>query len=164
LRLVDKKADGLIGLVAETAKVLPEVREALPPALTDAIDDERRVEYRRNLDVAVRLVDREERHGRSTGRAMVEVTNTGDEVVSLLSMRLVGLDDDGNAVMERQTWAATPLQIEDEWRGPLLPHETRRFSVWCYRVGDTAEVTHEITDLRVWRGSQAAERDAGPEA
>jgi len=158
LRLVDKKTDGLIGLLTESAKVLPELREALPPALTDAIDDERRPGYREHLRVLVRLTDDEQYRRRA--RAIVSVENTGDEIVSLLSMRLVALDEDGEPIGERATWAATPLQVENEWRGPILPGEIRRFTVWCCSADDAATISHEITDIRVWMGKSGPEEDA----
>jgi hypothetical protein len=153
LRVIDKKSDSLISLVGDAARSLPEFRKALPPFLADAIDDERRPDYLKDLDVSVRLGKKDRRHG--SRRAIVEVSNHGDAVVSLLSMRVVGLDEDGDPVDERNTWVATPLQIEDEWRGPLLPHETRRFPVHWRRGSDTVDVTYEITDIRIWRGGDA---------
>jgi len=161
LTVVDQKTDTLVGLVGEAARALPELREALPPALADALDDERSPEYVHQLEVAVRAGGAD-RYGRQ--RCLIEVENTGDKVVSLLSMRIVGLDDDGDVVYERNTWAATPIQIEDEWRGPLLPHETRRFSVWSCREGAASEITHEITDVRVWAGRAASRADEPIEA
>jgi hypothetical protein len=161
LSVVDEKTDSLVGLVGEAARALPELREALPPALADALDDERSPEYVDQLEVAVRAGG-EDRWGRQ--RCLIEVENTGDKVVSLLSMRVVGLDDDGDMVYERNTWAATPIQIEDEWRGPLLPHETRRFSVWSCREGVASKITHEITDVRIWSGRPALQADEPIEA
>lgn len=156
LWVVDKKSDSLIGLVEQAVKGLPELQKALPPALADAIDDERRPGYLKDLEVSVRSAS--PRTGR--GRAVVTVTNHGDEVVSLLSMRIVGLDEEGDPIEERNTWAATPLQIEDEWRGPLLPHETRRFPVRWWGRGEVVELTHEITDIRVWNGPNGSEQAA----
>jgi hypothetical protein len=156
LGILDAKTDSLTGLISEAVRGLPEIRKALPPALADAINDERRPEYRDQLDVSVRLVGAD-RDGYL--RTVVEVTNRGDELVSLLGMRIVGLDGDGDPLFERNTLAATPLQIDDDWRGPLLPHETRRFSIWHYhlRNGTPVEVAYEITDVRVWRGNAEVE-------
>ena len=156
LGILDAKTDSLTGLVGEAVRSLPEIRKALPPALSDAINDERRPGYRDQLDVSVRLVGADRNGYR---RTVVEVTNRGDELVSLLSMRVVGLDGDGDPVFERNTLVATPIQIDDDWRGPLLPHETRRFSIRhsSRRYGVPVEVTYEITDVRVWRGNTEAE-------
>jgi hypothetical protein len=68
---------------------------------------------------------------------------------------LDGLDEAGDPVSEQDTWAATPLQIEDDWRGPLQPHEKRLFPVYWYRNSQPAEVSVEVTDIRVWRGPTA---------
>ncbi len=158
LSVLDQKTDTLVGFVGEAVSALPELREALPPALADAMDDQRSPEYVSQLDVQVRAGG-EDRRGHQ--RCMIEVKNTGDKVVSVLSMRIVGLDADGDLVFEQHAWAATPIQAEDEWRGPLLPNETRRFSVWQGREDAAVEITHEITDVRIWRGpsgSRAGER------
>lgn len=148
LKIADGKTDSLVGLVGEAVQSLPEFCKGLPPALADAINDRRKPGYRDQLDVSVRL-GREGRNRR--GRVIiVEVVNRGEETVSLLSMRLVGLDGDGDPVFEKNTWVATPLQIDDDWRGPLLPHETRQIPLFCYGTGDSQEVRAEITDIRIW--------------
>lgn len=150
LRIVDRRADGLVGLIGQMADKLPEIRDALPPAIVDAIDDERRPDYLSNLRVSVKLVNDEDRRHRS--RAAVEVENKGDETVSLLTMRVVSLDKNGDPLNERQTWVASPIQMEGDWRGPLLPHETRRFSVRYFDADNVSCLTHEMTEIRVWRG------------
>lgn len=161
LNVLDQKTDTLVGLVGEVAMALPELREALPPALADAMDDVRSPEYVDQLDVDVRVTG-EDRWGRR--RCVVQVMNTGDKVVSMLSMRVVGLDADGGLVFERNTWAATPIQVEDEWRGPLLPNETRRFSLWNGPEDNASEVTHEITDIRTWKNPAESQSDEPDEA
>lgn len=161
LSVLDDKTDSLVDLVGEAAGALPELREALPPALADALDDERSPEYMDQLDVVVRASG-EDRWGRR--RCTIQVKNNGDKVVSLLSMRVVGMDDDGDVVFERNTWAATPLQIEDDWRGPLLPHETRRFTVWYGREDAASKIAHEITDVRIWTGPSTSQADEPTEA
>ena len=157
LKIVDQKTDGVIGLVETVIHGLPDLAEALPPALADALNDERDLAYAANLDVSVRLTDsdRNRRHGR---RAIVKVENIGDRAVSLLSMRLIGLDEHADPVVECHTWAATPIQVDDdEWRGPLLPHSTRRFAVWCYGGDEAVDMTYEITEIRVWSEKPAPE-------
>jgi hypothetical protein len=150
LRVVDQKADSIIGFAGSAISNLPEFRAALPAALADALNDERRPGYLEDLRISVRLREDNRYDGRH--RAVVEVENQGDEIVSLLSMRIIGLDDEGDPSVERNTWAATPLQIDHEWRGPLLPRETRRFSVGCLRGRGTVTAAYEVTDIRVWRG------------
>ncbi|MEK6643751.1 MAG: hypothetical protein AABZ08_07560 [Planctomycetota bacterium] len=154
LRFIDRKSDSLVGLMGQISEHLPEFRDSLPPAILDAMDDERRPEYRDNLRISVKLVESDEsRHGRT----VVEIENKGDQTVSLLTMRIVGLDKNGDPVLERKTWAASPMQLDGDWRGPLLPKETRRFSIRHYDNDDVVTMTHEITDLRVWCGYDAAQ-------
>ncbi len=157
LSVVDQKTDGVVGLVETVIHGLPDLTEALPPALADALNDERNLAYAANLDVSVRLVD-SEKYGRRARRAIVEVENLGDRAVTLMSMQLVGLDKDDDPVMEQPTWAATPIQVDEgDWRGPLLPHSTRRFAVWCYGAEEAVEMTHEITEIRVWNEKSSPE-------
>lgn len=153
MHVFDKKADTLVALVGQAAKALPEIRQSLPPALADAMDDERRPDYAKNLDISVRLAKSHDgdRDPSRRQRAVVEVKNNGDQMVTLLSMRLVATDEDGDVIAEVPTWAATPLQIEDDWRGPLLPHETRRLGVWGQFHDKATNVSCEVTDIRVWR-------------
>jgi len=171
IRVVDKKSDGILRMVSDTVKSLPDLQKALPPVLADAIDDVRRPDYIKNMSVSVR--PSAVGSARGCYRATVEVENCGDQTVSYLSMRIVGLDETGDPVAERCTWAATPVQIEDEWRGPLLPHETRRFPVYWWGGEEPVELTYEITDIRIWREKaleqidarvtvDTASRDSGP--
>ena len=113
-------------------------------------NDERHPEYLQNVAISTKLVEEQGDQRWPRKRVVVEVQNNGNEVVTLLSLRLVGLNADGDPVREWQTWAATPLQLEDEWRGPLLPHETRRFAVWCRSSDQPAKITHEVSEVRLW--------------
>jgi len=155
LHVVDRKSDSLVDLVAQAAKSLPEYRAALPPVLADAIDDVRDPSYRDHLDVAVQLRSRSEGNRRRSPQATVRIRNDGDKVVSVLGLRLIGLDSDGVVVTEQNAYAATPLLIEDDWRGPLLPGSTRTFPVWFCYSSDPTDLMWEITELRVWDEDQA---------
>lgn len=151
LRVVDRKTGSLLEMVQETARAMPEIRAALPPALADAIEDVRAPEYREALRVDTELSKDSDAGGYQ--RATIEIENTGDKTISLLSMRLVGLDDHGRPAQERQVWAATPMQIDRDWRGPLLPHETRRLVIRGFCDKSVARVIPEITEVRVWQGA-----------
>ncbi len=153
MRIFNDKSDSLVGFAGETLKNLPEYKKALPPALADAIDDVRMPEYRDQVSVDVKWVNSST--AKRWRKSVVEVKNKGDRTISLMSMRLVGMDGDGDPIMEESAYAATPIQIDNDWRGPLLPHETRRFVVSCYDK-DVATMTPEITDLRVWRQAAVA--------
>ena len=156
LSVVDGKADTLKGLVTETLHELPAICESLPPALADAVDDTRCPEYLDNLGIQVHAVASNERYGYN--KAVVQIENKGDKIVSLLTMRIVGVDEKGDPISETNAWAATPIQTCDrDWRGPLLPHETRKFIVRYY--GDIKDVNyeHEVTELRVWQRDSSIE-------
>lgn len=150
LRVVDKKTGNLIELVQEAARTIPELREALPPALADAIEDVRAPEYRDSLRVSAGLSAAAEPRG--WRNATIEIENKGSRTISLMSMRIVGLDQDGAPTQERQVWAATPLQIDGDWRGPLLPQETRRLVVRGFSDKNVSRIVPEITEVRVWDG------------
>jgi hypothetical protein len=150
MRLVDKKTDNLSGLIEQTVRSLPAVKESLPPALADAFEDQRRPDYLQNLVISTKLIGDNADRGWRRCRVVVDVQNKGDETVTLMSMRLVGLDANDEPVMERSTWVATPLQLDCEWRGPLLPHETRHFAVWCHSSEDAVKISHEVSEIRVW--------------
>ena len=150
MRLIDKKTDNLAELLGETVKSLPALRESLPPALTDVFNDERRPDYLQNLVISTKRIEDEAGQRWPQHRVAVQVQNNGDASVTLLSMRVIGLDANGEPVQEWHTWAATPLQLDHDWRGPLLPHETRRFVVRCGSSDAVATVTHEVSDIRLW--------------
>ena len=142
-------------------RTLPEITEALPPALADAIDDERRTDYLADLTITSRIVDSDHR-GRSRG--VVTITNDGDRVVSLLSLRVVGLDSGDTPVWEDVTWGATPIQIDDEWRGPLLPGVRREIPVSSYSRDRATTLKCEVTDIRLWRSSKKDGATTKPDA
>lgn len=160
IHVFDKKTSDLPTLIQETVGILPELRAALPPALADALDDVRRPDYRDSLKVTVKQSGKTDRWG---GRKVgVVVENQGDEMVSLLSMRVVGMDEDGTPVTEKNICAATPLQIDNDWRGPLMPKETRRLVVYCHDTEGATEYRSEITELRVWQRDKAGETQTKP--
>ncbi len=164
LGMIDRKSDDVLGFVHTALESLPELVESLPPAIGDALNDERRADYAPSLQVAARLTDVD---ANGWVRPSIEITNSGDRIVSMLSMRVVLLSPDGHVLAERNVWAATPIAADDDWRGPLQPGNTRRLSEGFYvsrglRNLDKVDVAVELTDVRVWRGpvSHSAERPA----
>ncbi len=154
MSILDSKTEDIFEFAEMAVGSVPELVDSLPPVLADLVNDERRPDYADRIDVSVRLV--EAYQGRGI-RSVIEVRNRGDEVVSLISMRIVVLNDRGEPVCESNEWAATPVAAEDEWRGPLLPGSERMFAGdgWLTGKGGSGEdltVSYEITDVRVWRG------------
>jgi len=73
-------------------------------------------------------------------------------------VRVAALDVDGVARREWTEVVATPLAIDDDWRGPLLPGSKRHVVLSSWRGVSAASATAirgdvEISDVRVWRGS-----------
>ena len=161
VHLASAKSERVISLAQSALKGLPEFTHSLPPALADMLDDHRRPDYCKELAITAKTTSQPDAHGRM--RTTVEVVNNGPEVVSLLSLRILILDEQNQLVSESQEWAATPVAADEGWRGPIMPGSRRLFV--CHRsynwrpdgTGDlNAEV--EITELRVWNG----EKDSTP--
>jgi len=132
---------------------LPELTHSLPPALADMLDDQRRPDYCKELAISAKATSQPDSRGRV--RTTVEVVNNGPEVVSLLSLRILILDEQNQPLCESQEWAATPFAADDGWRGPIMPGSRRHFV--CYRsCGRNADpmtdlsTEVEVTELRVW--------------
>ena len=153
LRMADRELGGItqqvLAAIPDVVRALPEWQKGLPPQLADALNDRRAFEYRGSLDVATKV-----RSGRGLddGDAVVtiEVTNNGDEVLSLLTLRLL-VEDDSTKAADMNVVVATPAAIGD-WRGPLLPGQSRRIPQVIREVVGEPKVTVEVTDVRVWNG------------
>ena len=153
VHLASDKSERAISLAQSALKGLPELAHSLPPALADMLDDQRRPDYCKELTISAKATSQADSRGRV--RTTVEIVNHGSEVVSLLSLRILILDDQNQPLCESQEWAATPFAADDGWRGPIMPGARRHFV--CHRgvgyspcsPGDlNTEV--EITELRVW--------------
>ena len=158
LRILDNKASALIGFAEHTVESLPELIDALPPAIGDVLNDRRAPDYAANLDVSVRFVANEQSEG---VRPVVTVINKGKEVVSMLAVRVAALDARKVPVREWTEVVATPIAADDDWRGPLMPGATRHvvLSSWRSFPADKIEILSaapEISELRVWEPKQSA--------
>lgn len=155
LHIADRKVSDVISVGKTVIEAIPEWSESLP-MVADMLSDRRAPEYRGQLDTSVRVVPDRRRNDRE--RLVIEVANKGSEVVTLLTARVVFLDEDGVPLHETRTFVATPLCLDDgDWRGPLQPGSTRRYSELLWDGGETVEVSLEITDLRVWTAPGPAE-------
>jgi hypothetical protein len=157
VHLASDKSERIITLAQSAVRGLPEFQQSLPPALADMLNDRRQPDYAGQLDITAKVVARPGSHGRT--HTAIEIVNKGSEVVSVLSLRVVLLDENDQLLTESQEWAATPVGIEDDWRGPLMPGSKRRFV--CRRscpreVGplDVIKPEIEITELRVWNAGE----------
>jgi len=169
MNIADRKSDNLIEVVQHGIQNLPELRKSLPPVLSDAIDDVRRPDYASQLGIDVRLA-RDARRGGV--RPVIDVTNRGEELVSMLSIRVTVLNEENEPVAEFNEWVATPIAADGDWRGPLMAGAKRSLSCGTVRMhnGDTQglHAQAEVTDVRVWKaktgtGAESVEVDAGAE-
>lgn len=159
VHLAGEKSERLVVLAESAVRGLPELAESLPPVLSDMLDDHRQPDYAGKLAISANVSPQSGLHGPI--RTAIEITNNGQEVVSLLSLRIIILDEHEQLLAESQQWAATPLATDGEWRGPIMPGSRRYFVAPCmgmYGI-DAAEGLHaevEITELRVWNGPTKA--------
>ena len=160
MRIIDKKADTLVGTVQVLIEQLPALKAALPPALADAISDERRPDYADRLDIEASVRPHAGRSNRA--ETSISIANQGDEVISTLALRVVVLDEDGRPISGGAEYVATPLAIDNDWRGPLMPGSKRRIARTHYCPRKAASVEYEITELRIWRPEQAATASVEP--
>ena len=165
VHLASDKSERVITLAQSAIKGLPELSHSLPPALADMLDDHRRPDYCKELAITAKATSQPDSHGRV--RTTIEVVNNGHEVVSLLSLRVLLLDERGQVLSESQEWAATPFAADNGWRGPIMPGSRRLFvsNRGWYGLNSTNDFNTqvEITELRVWNdGKNTAPKDAQP--
>lgn len=152
LHFAGEKTVRVISLAQSAVQGLPELLESLPPILADTLDDRRQPDYTQHLAIKAKLLPpSESRGGMRTG---VEIVNEGKQVVSVLCLRIIVLDEQGQLRSEIQEWAATPLAAEGAWRGPIMPGARRYFECRSSLHGiDPAvklKAEVEINELRIW--------------
>jgi hypothetical protein len=153
VHLAGQKTERVISLAQSAVRGLPEFTQSLPPALSDMLNDRRDPRYCDQLGICAKVVSEPSPHGGI--RTAIEITNNGDAVVSLLSLRITVLDDKERLLCESQEWAATPVMADDGWRGPIMPGSKRRFISRAHWTGGSdpagaLSTQVEITELRVW--------------
>ncbi|MCO6438091.1 MAG: hypothetical protein J5J06_13440 [Phycisphaerae bacterium] len=154
LKIVDSASFQVVQVVSDTIQNLPDIVDDGHDVLSKLLHDERATGYAKNIEVEATLLG-----DTQTGRVYpaLKIRNNGDREVTLLGVRVAALDDAGVARAEWTEVVATPLTIEDEWRGPLQPGATRHVVVRSWRgIGIPAkdERFHpavEITDVRAMR-------------
>jgi hypothetical protein len=156
LRIIDRKAETVLDFAEKTVDSLPELVSALPPAL-DVLSGRRAPDYADKLDVAVRFTANDKADGI---RPVLTILNKGSEVVSMLAVRVVALDARSVPVREWTEVVATPIAIDDEWRGILMPGAPRYVvlpSSRAFSPDQAAALTGvvEISELRIWQPADA---------
>ncbi len=148
IHVADQWGGQLIGVVDTTVQNLPDTLRALPDAVGDVIRYRRAPEYGKQVAVEVSLVE----DARGQGPvAVVSIDNQGPEMITLLALRVKALNDDGIPMREWTEYAATPLMVERDCRGPIMPNSKSRYPLRRWRVGqDIKNVEWEIADLWLW--------------
>jgi hypothetical protein len=157
-------SEKLVSLVRDTIGGLPDLRQALPPALADVLDDRRQPDYDAKLDIFASTTQTPGQD--TTVRTKIEVVNKGNEVISLLCLRIVIFGPNGEILAESNEWAATPIAAELPWRGPLMP-DSHRYFVSSHPalldfLGDELKTEVEISDLRIWNPPEEGPLIEGP--
>lgn len=154
IHLASEKSERVIALAESAVRGLPELQEALPPLFSDMLDDSRRPDYCGQLGITAKVTSRPGTNG--LAHTAIEVVNNGREVISLLSLRLIVLDEQDRILCESHEWAATPFAADHDWRGPIMPGARRYFvsnrGLYNIRPMDEVRAEVEITELRVWNG------------
>lgn len=158
LNVVDRKFDQALFTGREIVSALPEVRESLPPILADVINDRRAPEYRGQLEVKATVTPSQD--GRSAS-VLLETTNNGSLMVTLLAVRISLEDRSGRLVKSKGVYVATPLAIDDEWNGPILSGATRRQTFRIHGVSSDVLPRIEVCDIRVWELQESESDLAG---
>lgn len=152
MRIADENSTKVFGFLDTTVEGLPELLASLPPALGDMLNDRRAPEYASKIDVALRLVPEED-----GVRPVLTVTNKGEQIVSLLALRVAALNANSVPVRDWTEVVATPLAIDNDWRGPLMPGSSRHIVLHRSRGPIDVESLQgavEIADVRVWEGKK----------
>ena len=163
LHTANRTVTGLFGIGGQMMAGLPEWQKNMPPMLAQLLDERRAPDYRDDMEISAKLLT--DQTVSKNGAILVTVTNQGPETVMVLALTMTLENTDGVPLVERRVYAATPITIdEDEWRGPLLPSETRKFLVRPCRYSnppdlDDAEVTVSIADIWIWNGPSGESPD-----
>lgn len=155
IHFAGEKSEKVVSLVETAVQGLPQLQESLPPILADVLNDRRQPDYCAQLEVSAKTSSEVQNHGRL--RTEITVTNKGQEVISLLSMRVVVRDSFGSILAESNQWAATPFAADQDWRGPLMPGASRHFAfsrggTCSGSSADELTTEVEVTDIRIWNG------------
>ena len=150
LNMADSKATALIELVDGTVEGLPDLLASLPPAIGDVLNDRRAPEYASKVDLKLDFVAADD-----GVRPVLSVSNRGDEVISMLAVRVAALSDRKVPLADWTQVVATPLAIDDDWPGLLYPGSTRHFVLHRTRSVPASMIESlagavEISDVRVW--------------
>lgn len=148
--------------IPELVRSLPDWRQ-FPPILAEPLNDRRALDYAERLEVKTHYRPVAQSRSGEVGVVEVTVTNTGTEVVSMATLRLL-VEDDGSQAFDRLYAVATPVACEGtSWNGPLPPGASRRLVQCLVAIEGQPRITAELSDLRVWQGPPAPGAQPDPQ-
>lgn len=157
MHFIGDKSEKIVSTVGAAIGGLDEFQQALPPIIADVLNDQRRPDYRDNLEVSARVsqIPGHNNHNHNQIRVAIQAKNNGDEVVSMLTIRVILLDENNEVISETDKWIATPITADGGLPGPIMPGSNRRYTAHTYcnhgdRPLDSFKTEVEITDIRVW--------------
>ncbi len=153
MNLAGQKSEEIISLAQNAIQGVPAIMESLPPVASDIVNSERAPEYRDNIEITAEPVTMPQNAAR-LGVSMI-IWNKGSMVVSLMSLRIVILDNSNNIISEMNRWVVTPIASDNDWPGPLLPDSKRYISFpdkKAYNIANVKDlkVEVEVTEIRLW--------------
>lgn len=157
MHFIGDRSEKLVSTVGAAIGGLDEFQEALPPIIADVLNDRRRPDYRDQIDVTARISPIPGHNNHI--RVAVQAKNKGQEVVSMLTIRVILLDENNEVISETDKWIATPITTDGGLPGPIMPGSNRRSTVYTYcthgeKALDSLKTEIEITDLRVWNAPE----------
>ena len=132
MSIIDTNASAIVGFTRSTVENLPDLIESLPPAIAELLNDRRAPDYAKNIAVDVNFVS--VKSGSGGLRPVMTITNNGNEVVSMLAVRVAALNGRKLPIREWTEVVATPVAVCDDWRGPLMPGATRHVVISTWRT------------------------------
>lgn len=121
MNMFDRNVARMVEFAEGTLDRLPEALENASPLVSRFVG-ERNLEYAKNIGVTVQLSPRP---GGKTLRPAIQVVNKGSLPVNFLTIRVAALTGQNVPIAEWTEVVATPIGIENDWRGPLAPNQTR---------------------------------------
>lgn len=156
MSIADRNVSSIVQVATNSVDDLPGWLVELPELFEKVFNDRRALEYADSLDFDVTFVT----DARGVVTPALTIRNTGRETVSYLSVRVAALNEDDIPVGEWTELVATPVGIEEELRGLLLPGATRHVMLdgrWKGKGDFTLKGVTEVSDIRVRKSNATAD-------
>jgi hypothetical protein len=162
IHMTGKKTQEFVTLMQNTIHSLPAIQESLPPVVSDILNNKREIEYRDQIEISAKPIVNQQ-NGRLG--ASVTILNKGPKVVSLMSLRIVVLNNKDEVLSEINQWVVTPVAGKNNWPGLLMPNSQRYLSSFGQSPSYTTNLNDlktrvEITEIRTWDKEASAPKES----